>query len=270
MENYDITESLLFEHRFWLQIMGDHARFIFFSLAPNEVEYLQRAQDFIINYDHLLEQARKQLSSTELDLLNRQVYPLTFQFREFKLLLLSLLLNSDVKLHLPPTFINDMLNELEEYLLIVNTLVDGQHARFHPLHYHRLWLVDAIGHAASVTSNLDLIEKDMIDKSNCFEAKFSDLNLKAIIMNGYLRTQMDQFPSLSRFNEQVGEAVLLFKEFLEDIRDQRMDGRILGTIFPLMADHMAREECYYLWKLSQSAGLIKRPDCDPLHERIEA
>lgn len=268
-ELYDMDTALM-EHRFWLQIMGDHARFIFFSLAPNEVEYLQRSQDFIISYDQLLEQSDNQLTAQELDILNRQAYQLTYQFREFKLLLLALTLSSDIKTHLPSSFFNDMLNELEEYMFLINSLMNGHPAQFHPIHYHLLWLTDAIGHSASVAANLDLIERDLIDKSHFFEMMFTDLTLKATMMNGYLRTQLPGFPALNRLNEQAENAILQFKEFLESIRDQRMDGRVLGTLFPLMADHMAREECYYLWKLSMTAGLMKRPDCDPARPRVEA
>lgn len=269
MEGFQITDAVLSEHRFWLQIMGDHARFIFYSLAPNEVEYLQRSQDFIISFDELLDQSRKSLNTPELEILNRQAFQLLHQFREFKLLLLALTLGSEIKVHLPSSFFNDMLNELEEYITVLQSLMAEKQILFHPIHYHLLWLTDAVGHAASVAANLDLIEKDMIDKSHCFEMQFTDLLMKASMMNGYLRTELHSFPSLSRLNEHAGEATLLFKEFLEDIRDQRMDGRILGTLFPLMADHMAREECYYLWKLSLTGGLMKRPDCDPQRHRIE-
>jgi len=132
-----------------------------------------------------------------------------------------------------------------------------------------LWLTDAVGHAASVSSNLDPVEKDMIDKCSHFETLFVDLLLKATIMNGYIRTQINNFPALDRLNKQVETAIILFKDFLEEIRDQRISGQVLGTLFPLMADHMAREECYYLWKLSQTAGLTKRPDCNPASPRIE-
>lgn len=269
MDGFLNNETILMEHRFWLQIMGDHSRFIFFSLAPNEIEYLQRAQDFIISYDQLLEHSRKQLVSQELDALNRRAYQLTYQFREYKLLLLALSLSSDIKVHLPSSFFNDMLNELDEYLYTLNVLMNGQPSLLHTLHYHMLWLADAVGHAASVSANLDFIEKDMIKKSNDFEMQFMDLVFKSQTMNGYLRTQLESFPALDRLNEQVESVILCFKEFLESIRDQRMDGRILGTLFPLMADHMAREECYYLWTLSQTAGLLKRPDCDPTRPRVE-
>lgn len=40
---------------------------------------------------------------------------------------------------------------------------------FHPLHYHMLWLLDAVGHAASVASNLDLVEKDFIMRSKEYD-----------------------------------------------------------------------------------------------------
>lgn len=270
MNNSQIEEMLLFEHRFWLQIMGDHSRFIFFSLAPNEVEYLQRAQDFIIGFDQLLEQSRRTVTTSELETLNKQAYQLTYQLREFKVLLLALTLSSELKIHLPSTFFNDMLNELEEYMFIMTSLMNEETILLHPIHYHLLWLTDAIGHAASIAANLDPVEKDMIDKSTCFEMQFSDLNLKAIMFHGYLRTQLNEFPALDRLNEQAGIAITQFMEFLEYLRDQRIDGKILGTLFPLMADHMAREECYYLWKLSQTAGLMKKPDCDPTRPRVEA
>lgn len=269
MEVQNIFDTALTENRFWLQIMGDHSRFIFFSLAPNEVEYLQRAQDFIISFDDLLEQVNNTSNTNELEIITDKAYELTLQLRAFKLLLLSQTLNSDIKIHLTSTFINDMINELEEYLTVLSLLQSKESILFHPIHYHLLWLADAVGHAASVSSNLDLIEKDKIYKSNFFETQFTDLLLKATMINGYLRTQLDNFPALNRLNKQVENIVTSFKDFLVEIRDQRINGQILGTLFPLMADHMAREECYYLWKLSQTAGLAKRPDCDPVSPRIE-
>ncbi|NLL00226.1 MAG: DUF2935 domain-containing protein [Clostridiales bacterium] len=269
MDEVGIFDISLTEHRFWLQIMGDHARFIFFSLAANEVDYLQRSQDFIIGFDQLLNQVAYTSNVEELDLITRQAYQLTMQLREFKLLLLSLTLNSNIKIHLTSSFINGMLNELEEYIRVIHSLSNNKEMLYHPLHYHLLWLTDALGHAASVSANMDLIEKDIIDKCNYYELQFNDLLIKATMMNGYLRTQLDNFPSLSRLNKQVEILVTSFKDFLEELKDQRINGKILGTLFPLMADHMVREECYYLWKLSQTAGLIKKPDCDPARPRIE-
>jgi hypothetical protein len=269
LEASPIAVAALFEHQFWLQIMGDHSRFIFFSLAPTESEYILTAQEFIIQFDQLLEQVHKELSDTELKAINRKAYEITYRLREFKVELLSMSLTSDLKSHLSPSFYNDMLNELDEYLFTLNTLISGQIPLFHPLHYHALWLTDAVGHAAFVAAALDLVEKDLIDRVCRYEMQFSDLNMKSLLMNGYLRTQLRNFPALGRLNEQVGIAMTNFMEFLENIRDQRMDGRVLGTLMPLMADHMAREECYYLWKLSQTTNNIRKPSCDPARPRLE-
>ncbi len=269
LDSSQLKDTILFEHRFWLQIMGDHSRFIFLSLSPTESEYILTAQELIITFDQLLEQSHKQLSIAELEELNHKAYETTYRLRELKIELLSMSLTSDLKSHLSPSFYNDMLNELEEYLFILNMLMNGQSPILHPLHYHMLWLTDAVGHAASISVGLDLVEKDLIDRACRYELQFLDLNLKSFMMNGYLRTQLGTFPSLDRFNEQVNIAISSFMEYLENLRDQRMDGRVLGTLMPLMADHMAREECYYLHKLSQSTNNIRKPNCDPTRPRLE-
>lgn len=270
MDNVKYMEAALSEHRFWLQIMGDHSRFIFLSLAPSETTFLQKAGEFIFAFDDLLEQSHNQLTADELKDLQMRALELTYQLRDFKLHLLELSLNSDLKSHLPPSFYNDMLNELDEYLLIITTLMDGNIPIFHPVHYHLLWLFDAVGHSSSIASALDMVETDIIEKAKQYQHKFLDLDMKAITMHGYLRTGLQTFPSLDRLNEQAGNLIAEFYEFLESLRDQRMDERILGTLMPLAADHMSREECYYLWKLSQSAKNIHRPDCDPARSRVEA
>ena len=178
-------------------------------------------------------------------------------------------LDADLKTQLSPSFINDMLNELEEYLYVLCNLRYNTPNLIHPIHYHMLWLSDAIGHAATIEAELDFIEADQINQASRFRMQFQDLYLKALIMNGYLRTELKQFPALNRLNEQAATAIQSFSEFLDSLRDKRTDRKVLGTLMPLMADHMSREECYYLWKLSQVSLIIRRPDCDPTRPRIE-
>jgi hypothetical protein len=268
----DLTNSLdtaLSEHRFWLQIMGDHARFIFYSLSPTESEYILTAQSFIILFDQLLHQTEALSSSTELEELNRKAYEAVYRFRELKIELLSMSINSDLKSQLSSSLYNDMLNELEEYLSILNSLMQGHSPLFHPLHYHLLWLGDAIGHSAWIKASLDLVEKDLKRQADQYEQQFDDLNFKALTLNGYLRTGLSHFAALDRLNEQVWSHINSFMEFLENIRDRRTDNKVLGTLLPLMADHMLREECYYLQKLTQSTDNVRKPDCDPISPRLE-
>jgi len=248
--------------------MGDHARFIFYSLAPNETESIKKAKHFIDLYDKLLDKARQELSQMDLEQLNHQAYEATYEFRKFKLELMSLTLTSGIKVHLPTTFFNHMINELEEYLLVLVAISEGQNPVFHPIHYHLLWLSDAVGHAAGIAAVLDETEKDMITENICYEKEFTDLYMKSVQVEGYLRTGLDCFPAFERLNDQAEKIMLHFKEMLEAILVMRLDNRLLGTLMPLMADHMAREECYYLLKLSQTTK-ADRPDCNPDKPRIE-
>ena len=269
MDTMPYPDTILEENRFWLQIMGDHARFIFFSLAPIESEYLMTAQQFILIFDDFLNEIHNTLSAQEMEELLNKTYNEVHRFRDFKLELLAMSLTSDLKTHLPSTFYNDMLNELEEYLQLLAALQEGRPILLHPLHYHMLWLSDAIGHSASIAAELDPIEKDLIDLSSRYELQFEDLYSKALIMIGYLRTQLISFPSLNRLNDQAATAIRNFTEFLDTLRDQKTDKKVLGTLMPLMADHMSREECYYLWKLSQTTDTVRKPDCNPTRPRMD-
>ena len=49
----------------------------------------------------------------------------------------------------------------------------------------------------------------------------------------------------------------LFKCFLHELEELELSAQALGTFSPLMADHMSREECYYLMKLAETT-LIKK------------
>lgn len=267
METRLWEESSLYEQRFWLQIMGDHARFIFGSLPLKELEEAKQAQFFIGLFDHLLGQARLPLSVTGLKQLNHLSYQYVQQFRVFKLHMLREHLAGHLESGLSPTFFNHMLNELDEYMRVLSALIAGHvPPPVNPIHHHLLWLLDASGHANSITADLDMSEKRMIETSRNFAKHFDDYYLKAVEMAGYLRTNLNQFPALARFNKQVELEMLLFMKFLHEIEELRLTSELLGTIHPLMADHMAREECYYLQKLSQVAE-VQRPACDPAKPR---
>jgi hypothetical protein len=269
MENSD-TISLLLEHQFWLQILGDHARFIYYALAPNETGEISRIEIFLNAFDELLNMSRRNLTASEISDLNVRAHKNASDFRSYQLQLLALTLSAKLKINLSSTFINHMLNEIDEYILIMNTFANGKVPFFYPIHYHMLWLSDAVGHSAGVTAGMDETEKDFIDESSLYEKKFTDLYIKSLQLNGYMLTGLNIFPAIERFNKQAESTMICFKSFLENVRNMRLDGKLLGTISALMADHMAREECYYLMKLSLSVEDIEMPDCDPSKPRIES
>jgi hypothetical protein len=268
LSNY-VNETSLFEHRFWLQILGDHSRFILNALSPKESSEIQTAQQFILMFDTLLVKARQSIDPQEILSITTLAYEYTQELRQFKLYLLQRHLIGRIQIGLPPTFLNHMVNEAEEYLRILECLRTNRLPLFDAIHHHLVWLLDASGHAGAIAADLDITEKDFFASSKHFEQRFTDFYNKAIELAGYMRTQLKDFPALARFNHNVELEMLLFQHFLTGIEELRLSDELLGRISPLMPDHMFREECYYLTKLSQ-VSQVKPPNCDPGKERIES
>lgn len=259
----EYIHSPLFEHRFWLHILADHSLFIHNALFPQEITEIDRAMAFHQRFRQLLDQTKTNVHQDELMQLNVTAQSYAIDFREFKLHLIRRQLLGEIGIHLPPTFLNHMVNEIEEYLRILDELVAGNLPPVYPaVHHHILWLSDAIGHAATLGCEVDLVESKFIKKSKKFTKEFKELYLKAVEMAGFLRTNVEHFPALSYFNQEVDLEMKLFQAFLREMEEMRLNKTLLGTLFPLMADHMYREECYYILKLAQSGGL-PAPDCDP-------
>lgn len=265
----DYQHIALFEHRFWLQVLGDHARFIRDTLGPTETEYIKKSLAFINIFDDLLDKARRELSSNELRELSTTAHIEAKNIREFKLNIIKEHLIGDIVIELPPTFINHMVNEVEEYLRILPYMEKGEIAPpSHPLHHHLVWLLDAAGHADGITGSLDMVEKKLKKKSMEFTKTFEDFYIKAVEMAGYLRSNVQRYPALDRFHSQVELEISLFKCFLDEIEELELTNKMLSTFSVLMADHMAREECYYLMKLAETTD-VTMPPCDPTSPRKE-
>ncbi|MFC4596683.1 DUF2935 domain-containing protein [Cohnella hongkongensis] len=261
-------EGPLFEHRFWLQIMGDHARMILNVLAPREQADIRSAEQYAQTFDRLLEEARRPDAGAMLASLNEQAMQEVTKFRAFKLSLLERLLLGKVRIGFTPSFLNHMVNELEEYVRILDALLKGKPVPvFHPLHHDLLWLQDAIGHAAGLGADMDLVEKNRIKQSMKFEKQFQALYLKAVEMAGYMRTQLTDFPAFRKFHSDIDLEMRVFMHFLQELEEMQLTAEMLDRISPLIPDHMYREECYYLTKLAQS-GMVPQPSCDPARPRV--
>lgn len=270
MVDLSFEDGALWELRFWLQVLGDHGRFIRDGLAPGEAAEISNADQVIKAFDQMLNTARMNLDSARISDLLQNVNPWASYLRTFKLHLLQRSLTGTIGIHLSPTFLNHMLNEIDEAMRVFAALTSGKLPPAGPeVHQHLLWLQDAVGHAASLSGQLDLVEKSWKNKSEEFERYFQDFYLKAVELAGYMRTSLTDFPALRRFNQDTNAVMLLFMKFLSEVQELTAEKELLGTLTTLLPDHMYREECYYLNKLSQAAGNVPRPDCDPAKPRAE-
>lgn len=259
-------QAAKFEHRFWLQVLGDHARFLHDSLAPQEKALIDAANYFIQTFDQLL----GRVEVDDLIKLSVKAEEEALKLREYKLNIIERHLVGKVTIHLGPTFLNHMVNELEEYVLLLKYLKKGEVPPvFHELHHHLVWLLDAAGHSGAISDNMDRVEKKIKKVSDGYTKEFEAFYLKAVEMAGFLRTGITSFPALDRFNNNVSAEIKLFMNFLNEIEELELSKEALGTFAPLMADHMYREECYYLMKLAESTQL-EAPSCDPGKPRLNA
>ncbi|SET24238.1 protein of unknown function [Oceanobacillus limi] len=263
----DLLESAAFEHQFWLQVLGDHSRFIRDSLYPTEEEDVAIAKNFVDHFDRLLEES-KSLNNNVIAF-TKQAEAAVEELKKYKFSIIKRHLNGEIGIHLSPTFINHMVNELEEYLLVISYLKEGKAPPiFHELHHHLVWLADAAGHAGAINDELDKVEQRLKEKSSTFAKHFDNFYLKAVELTGYLRANVTSFPALHRFNDDVEVEIKLFQTFLHEVEEMELSDKVLSTFSALMADHMYREECYYLTKLAESSNTLP-PDCDPTKPRTE-
>jgi len=70
-------------------------------------------------------------------------------------------------------------------------------------------------------------------------------------------------------NKEVELEMTLFLEFLRELEELCWTDEALGTLKPLMVDHIAREELYDLTKLSLVSE-IRKPAGAPAAPRVEA
>ncbi|ARK24212.1 hypothetical protein SporoP37_05605 [Sporosarcina sp. P37] len=264
------SEEASFELRFWLQILGDHGRFMHDSLAPEEVENIKTASYYIELFDYHLATARQSLDEQSLIKLTKEAKKASEEIRKFKLLLIEQHLVGKIKISLSPTFINHMVNEVEEAIRIFTCLEKGEKLpTVHSLHHDLLWLLDAAGHADAIDENLDNVEKQLKKKSEKFAKEWEAFYLSAIEMAGFLRTNVMKFPALDKFHSNINLEMTIFKTFLKELEEMRINKETLGTLSPLMADHMAREETYYLMKLAETTDLPS-PKGDPTKPRTKS
>ncbi|WP_088186915.1 DUF2935 domain-containing protein [Desulfosporosinus sp. FKA] len=261
------SERVLFEHRFWLQVLGDHSRFFLKSLGPSEKEEISRTLYFIHEFDSLLALVRKGTGMGEVHNFHNHIWQRVQQLKDFKLHLISRQLEGQIRINLEPSLISHMVNELEEYQTLLSYIVKGETVPLlHPTHYHLLWLLDAIGHADTITISLDVVEASLRNESQRFTKDFEACYRKAHEISGLTRAIRD-FSVLKTFNHEAANQIQQFIHFLTQLLERLLNRSILGMLDPLMPDHMLREECYYLTKLSLVTD-ISSPSCDPGRARI--
>jgi hypothetical protein len=113
----EYEKTILFEHRFWLQILGNHANFIINILSPSEMERIEKAKIFKNTFNRFLDKTNKNISGNKLDDFTVEALRLSKKFRSFNLEL--------AREHISPILINHMLKEVEEYINKISKIIQA-------------------------------------------------------------------------------------------------------------------------------------------------
>ncbi len=262
--------NLRFELNFWLQIMGDHARFIKTSLLADNSNLVMVATNFIQLFDKFLDKIRQGNGIEPGGELINEITDGVISFREFKRELLSDRLRNLPVTSLAPTFYNHMLNKLEGFLAVLTIGRPEGLAKENVLGEHLLWTLDASGHAAALASDLDKVEYALRAEAGFFLTRFDGLYIKAVELTGLYRSNPPAVQSvLESYNFEIVKVIQDFMGYLEELKEKVLKDRVLSRLSPLIPDHMYREECYYLHKIARFQPGMLKPDCDPGRPRVE-
>ncbi|MDP4182715.1 MAG: DUF2935 domain-containing protein [Bacillota bacterium] len=243
--------SPLEELIFWTGIFRDHGEFILSSLSYNEKEAIKGASYYKEMFASLHEELKKLGGANvaySIDTILDGFINLLVSFINFKRILLRSLLQCNLSASLPPTFYNHMINEAMDcyktlckikYNMPESPLIEN-------LNLFKVWLPDAAGHAAIIASDLDPVEKQLIEEAQGFEKCFNYQVLKSDELGKMLlRTCLDD-GALKYFNQQVVNKIEEFICYLDKLWRLKVDCKVLGTLKTLTPNHMMREEKHYL------------------------
>jgi hypothetical protein len=265
----DITKKNSADNQFWLQIMGDHTRFILNALSPKEPDEAKQAERFIALLDGLLARSKEALSDSQLKQLNQDAYQAAQEFRKFVLHLIRRQISEKLILSLRPSFLNHIVNDSEQYLDRLSLYINDHVSLLGPAGVSLVWLLNTYINALTIEDGLDATAFDHNkQQAREFANTFLDLYFKAYVMNGLRRSGLNDFPALSSLNDDIEEQMIKFAEYIVDLITLMENRKVLGNITLLYLDNFYRQLCYYMTELS-GVSKVKIPVCDPASPRRE-
>lgn len=256
--------SLWEEHQFWLEILEDHALFIFDYLASNEKKFIETAKQYMIAFNQL----RTALDSINRDLASnseanaRKINPVAIGYYQFEGHLQQLRIKNQVNLNLVPSYLNGTLNENEEYIRLLTFYIKGKSAPALSLvDLLDLWLEDQLGHAALLIDLLDPVELELVRQAEQYKKEFSAYIVKNDAMKGFLRFTPPGFPAQKHFAREVIETVIGFTQLVKKVVQLYECEELLNSTTLRFILHHFPEACYFLKKLHPYTPEVQIPDC---------
>ncbi|WP_249310139.1 DUF2935 domain-containing protein [Bacillus sp. FJAT-49736] len=257
--------SIWEEHFFWLEVLQDHAFFVRDHLSVTEVEYVQTAQQYIQLFGNLLGMIKNipktREASDELMIeFSKQAWSVARGYFEFEGKLQSLRIDNNVNLNLSPTYLNGTLAENQEYLRILNYLVQGMEPEPLSLIYLMdLWLEDQLGHAVLFRNLVDPIEVFSTKQIEGYINKYQVFIVQNHHLKGYLRFKEPGFARQQEFAREVGQTTIEMSRYIYSMVTKYKENKVLNKTTLRFLEHHFPETCYFIKKLSFYDPSIQEP-----------
>lgn len=243
------------EHRFWIEMIQDHAYFVRDHLAASEPNAIQIAESYIVAFQSLLTQLNlldrtARHSDQQLITLSRMILPVANGYYQFEGNMQQLRIANRINLNLTPTYLNGTLNENQEYLRILVYMVEGSIPEPLPLvDLMDLWLEDQIGHAILLVNVLDPAEFSIREQAERHAVTFRALFTQNEIIRGYLRFTAPSFPVQIKLARDTLAAVQEFRLFVIQVISLFKQTELLNRTTLRFLEHHLPETCYFLHQL---------------------
>lgn len=253
------------ENRFWLQVMGDKARFILNALHGQMPAEEEQANKFIILFDDLLAQSRQEVDQSAL---NPKAFNATQDFRRFILQIVREQVSQKNIIEISPSYLNVYVNETELYLDVLSQVSKNSEYKIDALNEILRWSIDGYIGVIYIKEKIGVTFLEYKNKAQVFADSFLVFYMRAYVFNGLRRTGLMDYPSLQVFYKEIANMILKYAEFLVDIITLTEKKQYLGNLSMLDVDNMYRIVCYVMNELS-TVIKINPPACDPASPRKE-
>lgn len=244
------------EHRFWLEILQDHAYFVRDHLSPSEKPWVAAANQYIDAFQAVLNHLARippdaPAQSQAMMILAAEAWRVSDSYYRFEGQIQQLRSRNQLNINLTPTYFNGTLLENGEYLRLLSYFVRGMIPPPLPLlSLMELWLEDQVGHALLLRNVLDPIELPTLQRAEEFIRTFQVLQAQTHQFQGFVQHGLTDSPRERRLAGDVGRAVIGMNRFVEEVVARFKGQEVLSRTTLRFLEHHFPESCYFLKKLS--------------------
>ncbi|KZL94018.1 DUF2935 domain-containing protein [Clostridium magnum] len=246
---YKRKEDLLF----WIGIMRDHSIFQSSTFAPKEVTYIKKSMMFRDFFQAVMDKVK---SEYDLEMNIPSIMKALNDFINFKRQIVKGLLTCKLEINLLPSFISHQINEAMEFRFELMSPQNYLECLKRPIcfiDFLKKWIADGSGHASTYASFLDPTESILRDEALAFKMKFDMLSVKANELQMMMMQSESGESALIMLAAQVEDLMKKFILYLEKMLKHRSECKVMaiGTLSPLLPNHMIREHKYSLNKINE-------------------